>query len=151
MTDLISRLRARTSPLALEAADEIERLQAEIARREAAVLAGPGSARRTDPDTSHSAAKLFNKENNRRRLLEAYAAAYPEGLTAEEASEAAGILTKSASPMRRAYDLYKSLPDLGDRPMCEETGETRPSKSGATMKVHRITIEGRNWLATHPL
>lgn len=153
MTDLVQRLRRQTSKLAQEAANEIERLQQELVRRDQQVLAGAGGVRKTDPSTSKvaSATDLFGKENLRRKLLEAYNRVHPAGLTAWEVCQAIGETKNTASPLRRVYDLCRPLPDLGGSAMCEATGETRPGQSGAPMKVYKITDQGRAWLQRNPV
>jgi hypothetical protein len=63
--------------------------------------------RATDPETSHqAAAQLTTQRSHAERLLEAFQK-FPEGLTAEEAAEVAGIdpwaASKRVSDLRRRW------------------------------------------------
>ena len=91
-------------------------------------------ARRSDPSTSHQAAKLpFQRESQRHRLLTQYGAAR-EGLTDEEAAEAAEIFR--GCPWKRCSELRQDI-------MIAPTSATRVSSMGAAQDVCIITGKGR--------
>lgn len=90
-------------------------------------------ARRTDPQTSKdAAARVTTAASHRTSLLAAYAKA-PEGLTAEEAADAAGIDRWAAS--KRVSDLLRNS-------HLYDTGERRAGESGREQRVLEITWAG---------
>lgn len=86
-------------------------------------------ARRSDPETSHSAGDLAasNAENNRQLALRVLREAGPEGLTDFELSDRCGGIPQTSIGRRRG-----ELRDLG---LVRATDERRPSPNGATCIV----------------
>lgn len=95
-----------------------------------------GHARRTDPDTSHAAARsLTDKAAMMRRLLVVYAAA---PMTAEEATEAAGFGPEDGA--------WKRISDLARLGLIEDTPVRRYAHTGRPQVVRAITRAGRDVL-----
>jgi hypothetical protein len=100
-------------------------------------MSGPGQARKTDPDTSVTAAKMITAKATtaRVRLLTAFFDARgTDGLTDEQAAKLGGVSLYSeyatrCSELRRAQ-------------LIEATGRTRPGSAGAAREVSRITPAG---------
>lgn len=91
-------------------------------------------ARRTDPATSHAAAaSLGSQQTMMRSLLTTYADAER---TCEEAADVAGYEHERAT--KRVSDLLRSG-------LIEDTGATRPGRSGREQMVCRLTVAG--WAA----
>jgi hypothetical protein len=90
-------------------------------------------ARHSDPETSHKAAAMpFRRNSQRHRLLNCYSLD-SDGLTDEEAAEAAEIYR--GCPWKRCSELR----EMG---MIEPTGEKRWSTMGAEQRVCKITAKG---------
>lgn len=91
-------------------------------------------ARVTDPETSQTAAwRLSGKAGTMRRvLLECYT--HDGGMTAEEAAIRAGFTAEDGA--------WKRVSDLLNAGLLEDTGETRPGRSGRQQRVLRITTTG---------
>ena len=104
------------------------------APRPAAPPPDHGQARRTDPPTSHAAARQVRTGSAKAALLLAHAN-HPDGLTDEEAARIAGLslaseyATRCSELMRAGY--------LAD------TTATRIGEAGMHRLVRRITAEGR--------
>lgn len=115
----------------------------QIARRHAKVDFGlfsvEAEARKTDPKTSHQAAKRNSPK--RATLTMQLLTAYEDGsaYTDEEAVRIAGMTTHPC-PWRRATDLRK----LG---YLEVTGDTKRTSNGMQAQTCRITDAGRHALA----
>lgn len=93
-------------------------------------------ARRSDPETSHLAARALDGGTMRRRLLEAFAVALD---TAEGAAARAGY-----SPADGAWKRVSDLLNLG---FLEDTGARWVGvRSGRPQRVLRITEAGREAL-----
>jgi hypothetical protein len=94
-------------------------------------------ARRTDPDTSHQAAKLLGGKAGTmlRQLLEVFAR---RAMTADEAAIEAGF-----SP---ADGAWKRVSDLAKAKLIMDSGVTRPGRSGRQQRVMQITPLGREVL-----
>lgn len=93
-------------------------------------------ARNTDPSTSHAAARrLSPKTTMMRRLLWAY---HDGPLTAEEAADICGFLP--------AEGAWKRVSDLALLGWIEDTGHSRPARSGREQMMRRITEDGRREL-----
>lgn len=93
-------------------------------------------ARNTDPGTSHAAARrLSPKTTMMRRLLWAF---HDRALTAEEAADICGYGPESGA--------WKRVSDLAVLGWIEDTGSTRPARSGRQQMVRRITDDGRREL-----
>jgi hypothetical protein len=92
----------------------------------------PGRVRSNDHASSiagaHSVA--LRAGSQKARLVEAYEAAYPEGLTDEEAAKAAAV------PDRSCY--WKRCNELRDEGRIEGTGEFRPGLAGIPRMVCRL-------------
>lgn len=92
-----------------------------------------GQARRSDPSTSHEAARKVRTGTAKRKLLEVHAR-YPNGLTDEEAARLAGLsltseyATRCSELMRAGYLV--------------DTEATRLGESGMHRIIRRITDEG---------
>jgi hypothetical protein len=91
-------------------------------------------ARRTDPDTSHAAARRTPglRAADRRRVLLVHAA-YPRGLTDFELGVLVGRQQTSAGKRRG---------ELRDEGYIEDSGLRRAAPSGASAIVWRITPSG---------
>jgi hypothetical protein len=99
-------------------------------------------ARRTDPDTSHLAAKrmkLMANDDRRLVLVEHYC--YPDGLTDFEVAANLGRLQTSLG-MRR-----NELCEVG---LIEKTPIRRPTPSGSPAIVWRITEAGQEYILRKP-
>ena len=94
----------------------------------------PPLARTTDPVTSHNAAKTLVRETMMKKLMEAYAEAGTDGLTAEEASSNAGY-----SP---ADGAWKRVSDLITAGLLEDSGHTRKGSSGRQQRVLILSTLG---------
>lgn len=93
-------------------------------------------ARGGDPATSHAAARhLSAKRSMLRRLLWAY---HDAALTAEQAADVCGYAADDGA--------WKRVSDLAVLGWIEDTGETRPARSGRAQMVRRITDDGRREL-----
>lgn len=92
------------------------------------------SARRTDPDTSHTAAGAhpLMRAHDRRMTLRAHAQ-HPEGLTDFELGKLIGRQQTSAGKRRG---------ELRDAGLIETTDARRPAPSGSPAIVWRITPAG---------
>jgi hypothetical protein len=85
-------------------------------------------ARRTDPETSHEAVPARQRrESIQLELLLAYARAYPQGLTDEEAMEAAGFDLIDDGHRRRCGDLRAAgeIEYRGEKRATGRTGKNR--------------------------
>jgi len=93
-------------------------------------------ARASDPATSHQAGHEVRetRKSLASLLLVAYQAAYPRGLTDEEAAQAAGVL---------ATGYWKRCSDLRKSALIVPTGETREASSGMHQDVCVCTDAGR--------
>lgn len=98
------------------------------------MLAGQGQARRSDPVTSHEAALKVRPGSARAALLQAHVHA-PDGLTDEEACEAAGLSLASEYATRCSELMRAGL--------LRDTTWTRTGSSGMQRLVRTITDEGR--------
>ena len=92
--------------------------------------------RATDPDTSAAAAASLGNPvvAMRRTLLQQYHLARLNGLTAEEASYAAGYTPADGA--------WKRVSDLQNAGYVEDTGRTRSANSGRQQRVLVITDKG---------
>lgn len=90
----------------------------------------PAIVRDRDPLASHRGADHIapKRASQRDRLLAVYAE-FPEGLTDEEAAEAAGIVTGA----------WKRCSELRTLRLIEDTGRTRASRAGVACAVYRLT------------
>lgn len=98
----------------------------------------PGRARATDPETSHTAAAAITVRAGTHRFLlldafDAAACALMDGLTDEQAAQAAGLT---------AAEYAKRCSELRDAGLIEPTGATRPGSAGVPRIVSRITDRG---------
>ena len=101
------------------------------------VLDRPGSARRTDPDTSKDAAMFVKARatSARVRLARSFYLAGDPGLTAEEACLVADL------PLSSEYATRTSeLMRIG---VIAATGGSRPGRQGLDRQVYAITSAGR--------
>lgn len=99
-----------------------------------------GMARRTDPETSRRAARDVKPRSGtqRGRLLAVIANSGPQGMTSEEASEAAGVSFSRSSGPRIAELLREGY--------IRDTGQTRPGSLGSDQRVLVATDKGREIL-----
>jgi DNA-binding transcriptional ArsR family regulator len=98
--------------------------------RETVVYARP-NARRTDPETSHQAARLAEpKAGTNRELALRTLRQHPDGLTDFELAELTGLQQNSVGKRRG---------ELRDAGLVEDTGRRRPSLTGAPAIVWRAT------------
>lgn len=98
--------------------------------------------RRTDPETSHQAARANRPQRNsqRQRLLGAFAnnaAVHGDGLTDEEAGDLVGLDHVAAT---------RRLSELRQCGWIAPTGTTRPTRSGCESMVCLLTDAGREVL-----
>lgn len=93
------------------------------------------AARRTDPDTSQSAASRdpSARHIDRQRALQAHRE-HPKGLTDFELADLLGRQQTSAGKRRG---------ELRDAGLVEDSGVRRPSPSGASAVVWKVTDAGR--------
>jgi hypothetical protein len=96
-------------------------------------------SRSRDPDTSKNAARLavVRQGSQRFKLLSAFAAAGPSGLTAEAAADRTGLIYVAAST--RCTELVRGG-------LVERTGHTRPTSSGTPADLLVVTDAGRDEL-----
>lgn len=87
-------------------------------------------ARKSDPETSHQAAKDATPRagTHRARALQALREAGPNGLTDFELAERTGIAQTSIGVRRK---------ELADAGYVKPTGQTRPAPSGSAAMVWR--------------
>lgn len=98
--------------------------------REAPVYSRP-VARRTDPITSHQAARLADTTADTNRALALRTLrAHPDGLTDFELAELTGLQQNSVGKRRG---------ELRDAGLVEDTGKRRPSTTGSPAIVWRAT------------
>ena len=95
-------------------------------------------ARRRDPGTSHAAAQ-GDRSTNRMRLLAVFAAAWPQGLTYEQAAGPARMERHEAA--RRIADLTRL--DLLEVAVLGGHAQLRHTASGREARVHRATDAGK--------
>lgn len=118
-----------------EYADAMDR-----AARAAQEFGAVSPARRTDPETSHAAARSIEvtAKNMRGKLLAAYGTAIAEyrynGLTDEQAQQISGL-----SPLS---GFWKRCSELRNGGYIERTGATRKGSRGMEQMVCRITEKG---------
>lgn len=99
-------------------------------------MEGPGQARGSDPETSHTAAQLIRARASSARvvLLDAFSR-YQEGLTDEEAAARAGVSLFSEYATRCSELTRAGVLEVVD-------GVTRPGRAGTDRMVRRITLLG---------
>ena len=103
-------------------------------------------ARHSDPETSHKAAAMpFRRDSQRHRLLAEYASAqdFDDGLTDEEAAEAAGVFR--GCPWKRCSEL-REMGMIAPLRLPDGSVGTRVSTMGAEQRVCKITEKGRKAL-----
>lgn len=105
----------------------------------AVVAPAPGAVRRSDPDTSHAAARSLTLRSGtqRHRVLAALAACGGYGANDYELGRKVGILRTAAGTRR------KELERMG---LVKATDGTRPTDTGSAAIVYVPTTEGREAL-----
>lgn len=98
-------------------------------------------SRRTDPGTSHEAAKEIRVKAGSQRAMLLYSFfKFPEGITDEQAMACALYV-------RETSEFAKRCSELREGGYIEPTGETREGASGHQRIVSRITEKGRRWVS----